>query len=68
MTKDIYALEPSFADAITAITASPDLSLQARRHWCSSLTGIAKAFVRTPRLPPEVILQPSQRVNLHQWG
>lgn len=44
MTEDPTALEPSFADAIMAIAAATDLPQQIRRHWCSSLAGIAKAF------------------------
>ena len=46
------SLEPSFADAIMAITAATDLSAQTRRHWCSSLTGIAKAFDQPTELIP----------------
>jgi integrase len=45
-------LEPSFADAITAIAAAPDLSEETRRHWRSSLTGIARAFDQPPDLIP----------------
>src|SRR5436305_14401066 len=52
MTKEIPTLEPSFADAIEAIRAAPDLSAQTQRHWCSSMTGIARAFDQ----PMEVIL------------
>ena len=44
-------LEPTFADAIMVITAATDLSEENRRHWRSSLAGIAKAFDQ----PPEVI-------------
>jgi integrase len=51
MTNEHATLEPTFADAITAITAASDLSAQTRRHWCSSMFGIAKAFDR----PIEVI-------------
>jgi hypothetical protein len=51
MTQENLALEPSFADAITAIRAAPDLSAQTQRHWCSSLAGIARAFDQ----PMEVI-------------
>jgi hypothetical protein len=50
MTKEIPALEPSFADAIMAIRAAPDLSAQTKRHWCSSLAGIARAFDRPMEL------------------
>lgn len=51
MTEKPTALEPTFADAVMAITAAIELSEQTRRHWCSSLTGIARAFDQ----PPEVI-------------
>src|SRR5258708_34525309 len=44
MTEKHTALEPSFADAIMAISAATDLSEETRRHWRSSLTGIARAF------------------------
>src|ERR1700756_858425 len=44
MTEKLTALEPTFADAMMAITAATDLSAQTRRHWRSSLAGIAKAF------------------------
>jgi integrase len=44
MTEKHTALEPTFADAMMAITAATDLSAQTRRHWRSSLAGIAKAF------------------------
>ena len=52
MTEKHTALEPTFADAIMAITAATDLSEQTRRHWCSSLTGIAKAFDQPLELIP----------------
>ena len=52
MTEKYRSLEPTFADAILAIAAACDLPAQTRRHWCSSLTGIAKAFDQ----PIELIL------------
>ena len=52
MTNEHATLEPTFADAITAITAASDLSPQTRRHWCSSLAGIAKAFDQPIELIP----------------
>ena len=52
MTEKHTALEPSFADAIMAITAAADLSEEIRRHWRSSLTGIAKAFDQPLELIP----------------
>jgi Phage integrase family len=51
MTEMHITLEPTFADAIKAITAATELSEQIRRHWCSSLAGITRAFDQ----PPEVI-------------
>ena len=44
-------IEPSFAEAIEIIMASPELSEQTRRHWASSLRQIAKGLDR----PLEVI-------------
>jgi hypothetical protein len=44
-------IEPSFAEAIEIIMASPELSAQTRRHWATSLRQIAKALDR----PLEVI-------------
>jgi integrase len=44
MTEMPISLEPTFADAIKTITAATDLPEQTRRHWCSSLAGIARAF------------------------
>ena len=52
MTEKHSALEPSFADAITAISTAADLSEETRRHWRSSLTGIARAFDQPPELIP----------------
>jgi hypothetical protein len=52
MTEKYRSLEPTFADAIMAITAATDLSAQTRRHWCSSLAGIAKAFDQPIELIP----------------
>src|SRR5260370_24358613 len=45
-------LEPGLADAIQAISAASDLSAQNRRHWCSSLIGIARAFDQPIELIP----------------
>src|SRR5215470_7433118 len=44
-------LEPSFADAITAIAKADDLTPSKRAHWICSLRQIAKALDR----PPECI-------------
>jgi hypothetical protein len=52
MTETLTALEPTFADAIVAIAAATDLSEETRRHWRSSLLGIAKAFDQPPELIP----------------
>jgi hypothetical protein len=46
------SLEPAFADAILAISDASDLSAQTRRHWCSSLNGIARAFDQPIELIP----------------
>src|SRR3982074_3930147 len=46
------SLELTFADAIMAIAAATDLPEQTRRHWRSSLTGIAKAFDQPIELIP----------------
>ena len=52
MTEKHAALEPSFADAIMAISAAAELSEETRRHWRSSLTGIARAFDQPLELIP----------------
>ena len=52
MTEEHTAMEPTFVDAITAISAATDLPEQTRRHWCSSLVGIAKAFDQPIELIP----------------
>ena len=52
MTQENFALEPNFSDAITAIRAAADLSAQTKRHWCSSLAGIARAFDQPMELVP----------------
>jgi hypothetical protein len=51
MSPTSLLIEPSFADAIAIIAASPELSEQTRRHWTTSLRQIAKALDR----PLEVI-------------
>src|SRR3977135_1458603 len=52
MTEPPLALEPTFADAIKTITAATDLPEPTRRHWCSSLVGIARAFDQPPEVLP----------------
>jgi hypothetical protein len=42
MSQNSKLLEPSFADAISAIEQADDLSSQHRRHWVCSLGQIAK--------------------------
>src|SRR6266446_6066921 len=51
MTEHI-SLEPTFAAAMEAIVTASDLPEQTRRHWRSSLSGIAKAFDQPPELIP----------------
>lgn len=51
MAENYTSLEPTFADALQAISDAPDLSEEKRRHWRSSLIGIARAFDQ----PPDVI-------------
>src|SRR5258707_4021326 len=52
MTEMPITLEPTFADAIKTITAATDLPEPTRRHWCSSLVGIARAFDQPPEIIP----------------
>ena len=52
MSEKHSALEPTFAEAMRAITVATNLSEQIRRHWRSSLAGIAKAFDQPPKLIP----------------
>jgi hypothetical protein len=40
----LESLEPAFADAVAAISATHDLPEHKRRHWCTSLAAIARAF------------------------
>jgi hypothetical protein len=44
MSQKPITLEPTFADALTAIAAATDLAVETRRHWRTSLTQIAGAF------------------------
>ncbi len=46
MTQISRLIEPSFADAIAIIHASPELPEGKRRHWTTSLRQIAKAMDR----------------------
>ena len=56
MTEMPSTLEPTFADAIKTITAATDLPEPPRRHWCSSLVGIARAFDQPPEAIPARLL------------
>ena len=52
MTNNPKLLEPSFADAISAIRQADDLSDQHRRHWTCSLSQMAKWLDRPLTLIP----------------
>ena len=52
MSNNVLTLEATFAEAITVITAATDLSEEKRRHWRSSLTGIARAFDQPVEMIP----------------
>jgi hypothetical protein len=52
MTQKPITLEPTFGDARMAITVATELPEQTRRHWCSSLAAIARAFDQPPELVP----------------
>jgi hypothetical protein len=52
MSEKLITLEPTFVDAMTSIANATELSEETRRHWRSSLTGIAKAFDQPPELIP----------------
>jgi hypothetical protein len=52
MNVEHTSLGLTFADAIMAITTATDPPEQTRRHWRSSLTGIAKAFDQPIELIP----------------
>ena len=41
-------IEPSFADALEAISASSELPKQRKAQWCSAMRGLARCF----NLPP----------------
>src|ERR1043166_2575292 len=51
-TNEVPVVEPTFADAIRAIKAADDLAEYRRRHWCTSLAAIAKAFDQPTVLIP----------------
>src|SRR5277367_7156390 len=52
MSEKDTALEPTFADLMAAIADATDLSAPTRRHWRSSVAGIAKTFDQPPELIP----------------
>jgi hypothetical protein len=51
MSENPEMIEPSFAEAITTITAAAELPQQRKAQWCSALRGLARCF----NLPPESI-------------
>jgi hypothetical protein len=60
-------IEPSFAEAIEIIMASPELSAQTRRHWATSLRQIAKALDRPLEvIPARYSAVRADLLNLHQ--
>src|SRR5713101_1804680 len=62
-------LEPSFADAITAIGKADDLAPSKRTHWICSLRQIAKALDRPPESIAARWLAVAHQVNrLHHAG
>jgi hypothetical protein len=46
MNEKPEAVEPSFAEAIEAVTAATELPLHTRRQWCSALRGLARCLDR----------------------
>lgn len=52
MSEQREIIEPSFANAIEAIAAATELSLQTRRQWCSALRGLARCLDRPPESIP----------------
>src|SRR5471032_1690484 len=52
MTQNLTNLEPTFADAIKVIATATELAEEKRRHWRSSLAGIARAFDQPLELIP----------------
>ena len=52
MIQTTVPIEPSFADAISMIGRSDELSEQTRRHWATSLRQIAKALHKPLELVP----------------
>ena len=52
MTSNTGLLEPSFADLITAIEQTSDLSQQTRRHWSCSARQIARWLDRPAAVIP----------------
>jgi integrase len=52
MSEKPEVIEPSFADAIEAISKATELPLPTRRQWCSALRGLARCFDRPPESIP----------------
>src|SRR5262245_14619346 len=46
MSQQSEVIEPTFADAIEAVTAATELPLHTRRPWCSALRGLARCLDR----------------------
>src|SRR5258708_27122383 len=66
MTEIPVTLEPAFAEAIKAITVATDLPELTRRHWCSSLAGVARAFDQPPEvIPARYSAAPARMAALH---
>jgi hypothetical protein len=42
MSENPEMIEPSFAEAITTITAAAELPQQRKAQWCSALRGLAR--------------------------
>ena len=64
-------IEPSLADMLAAIGASPDLTDVHRRHWTCSLRITAKALGKPPELLPArwtALRQPVSRLHDMQMG
>src|SRR6476620_3902291 len=67
MTQISGRIEPSFADAIAIILASPELPEDKRRHWTTSLRQIAKAMDRPLEvIPARYSAIRSELTQLHQ--
>jgi integrase len=52
MSQKATTVEPTFFDAIAAITCAAEVPLQTRRQWCSGLRGLARCFDQPLELIP----------------